>query len=294
MTGHIAAPQLAARYGASKTQALLPATISKALTTELLRKELKFDGIIVTDSLEMGGIRKVVHKPAELTRQVLAAGSDVLLMPPDPIETHATIWRSLDAGELEPEAIAASIDRVRQAVSKVMASDSPSVQETFSRTRTKELALKVAEKAIKTRGDVNSLRDATDIIILCSDRKADVERAEFCKATWQSMGINLAISVLSTSKGTSTEFPDNPIIVTFDRPHGVLGGTAHQNTIEDVIRKVLHALVRTGINPSGVILIGNPYLEKMFEQVMPGCGILTFSATEPSIIAVGNILKNAQ
>jgi beta-N-acetylhexosaminidase len=57
-----------------------PATVSKKIITGILRDEMGFDGLVVTDSLGMGA---VASRP-NLYRDVIAAGVDVLLMPNDP------------------------------------------------------------------------------------------------------------------------------------------------------------------------------------------------------------------
>lgn len=291
MTGHIAAPELAARYGAVGRDMELPATISKALTKELLRTQMRFEGVIVTDSLEMGGIRKVVHKPGELARRALAAGADVLLMPTDTIETHQAIWRGLDMRSLDRDEIEASVNRVHKLIEFSMQGEAPSIEETFNRGRTRSLALKIAEKAIKVRGDVSSLTEATEIVIVCSDRKPDIAKAEACKTIWEAAGITLPVRIISDSSG-SKEFSDSPIVITYDRPHGVLGKAVHQNAIEAVLRSVVRDLQKSEIDVCGGILLGNPYLERYFEPLGLPCAILTYSATEPSIVAIGNIIKN--
>ncbi len=291
MTGHIAAPELAARYGAVGRDMELPATISKALTKELLRTQMRFDGVIVTDSLEMGGIRKVVNKPGELACRVLGAGADVLLMPTDTIETHQAIWRGLDMGTLDRDEIEASVSRVHKLVEFSMAGDTPTLEETFNRGRTRSLALKIAEKALKIKGEIASLMDATEIVIVCSDRKPDLAKAEAAKATWESLGITLPVTIIHDTAGMK-EFSDSPIVITYDRPHGVLGKAVHQNAIEDVLNKVIRELQNADIDVCCGILLGNPYLEGYFEPLGVPCTILTYSATEPSITAIGNIIKN--
>jgi beta-glucosidase-like glycosyl hydrolase/CubicO group peptidase (beta-lactamase class C family) len=55
-----------------------PATISKSILTDLLRKEMKFDGLVFTDALNMKGIAQF-YKPGEIDELALAAGNDVLL-----------------------------------------------------------------------------------------------------------------------------------------------------------------------------------------------------------------------
>lgn len=292
MTGHIAAPDLAMRYGATDREAMLPATISYPLTTELLRKAMHFEGVIVTDSLEMGGIRKVVSRTEALTKQVLAAGADVLLMPTEPVETHAAIWRALDAGELMQDELERSVQRVRGLVRQAMVGETPAVEDTLNRGRTRSLALKIAEKAIKVKGDPSAFRDATEIVIISSDRKPDLEKVEGVRAAWTALELGLPISVVSDMV-SPLNFSETPILVTFDRPHGVLGNAVHQNDIQNVLASVVDHLSNEG-SSACVILLGNPYLEKMFDTLEAGCTVLTYSTTEPSVIAAGNIIKNAR
>jgi beta-N-acetylhexosaminidase len=72
MTGHLSVPALEPEP--------IPATVSKAILTDLLRKELGFQGIIVTDAMDMAGLTKQ-FPPGEAVVKALEAGADVLLMP---------------------------------------------------------------------------------------------------------------------------------------------------------------------------------------------------------------------
>lgn len=69
MVGHIAVPAL--------DQASTPAGLSYEITTKLLREELKFRGLIVTDDLEMGALHQ--YTPGEIAIKSLQAGCDLLL-----------------------------------------------------------------------------------------------------------------------------------------------------------------------------------------------------------------------
>ncbi|HZK76778.1 MAG TPA: glycoside hydrolase family 3 protein, partial [Candidatus Kapabacteria bacterium] len=82
MTGHLAAPNLAEYLGASADDRNLPATLSRALTTSLLRERLGFDGVIVTDALEMHAITEHFG-PEEAAIRAFRAGADILLLPLD-------------------------------------------------------------------------------------------------------------------------------------------------------------------------------------------------------------------
>jgi beta-N-acetylhexosaminidase len=67
-----------------------PATVSSKIVTGILRDEMGFDGLVVTDSLGMGA----VASRSNLYRDVIASGADVLLMPNDPSAAVAAVRNS--------------------------------------------------------------------------------------------------------------------------------------------------------------------------------------------------------
>ncbi|MEU7886430.1 glycoside hydrolase family 3 N-terminal domain-containing protein [Microbispora bryophytorum] len=67
MCGHLLVPAVDA----------LPATLSRAVLTGLLREELGFDGLVVTDAIEMRAV-SALHEPGEIAVRALAAGADAI------------------------------------------------------------------------------------------------------------------------------------------------------------------------------------------------------------------------
>jgi beta-N-acetylhexosaminidase len=65
----------------------LPSTCSKAIVTDLLKKEMGFKGLIVTDAMNMGGVIAV----PEAAYKAVAAGCDIVLMPLDAKKAHSEI-----------------------------------------------------------------------------------------------------------------------------------------------------------------------------------------------------------
>jgi beta-N-acetylhexosaminidase len=63
----------------------MPATTSKVIVTDLLRNEMGFQGLIVTDAMNMGGVAKVPNASSK----AIDAGCDILLMPLDARKAHA-------------------------------------------------------------------------------------------------------------------------------------------------------------------------------------------------------------
>lgn len=91
----------------------LPATLSPALTDGLLRHELGFDGLVVTDSMSMGGL--VAHFGAgEAAVRALLAGCDVVLHSPDPRAARDAIVDAVRSGRL-------SIGRLDRSVARIVA-----------------------------------------------------------------------------------------------------------------------------------------------------------------------------
>lgn len=82
-----------------------PATLSRRIMTGLLREEMGFRGLVISDALDMRGVLAQVG-PVEATKRVVAAGIHVLLMPAEPKQTIDAIV----AGVAEKRYSAAVID----------------------------------------------------------------------------------------------------------------------------------------------------------------------------------------
>ncbi|MGX1853481.1 glycoside hydrolase family 3 N-terminal domain-containing protein [Streptomyces sp. NPDC055299] len=91
MTAHIVVPAF------DKSED--PATLSRPILTGILRERLGYDGVVVTDSLGMEGVR-VKYGDARVPVLALKAGVDQLLNPPDLSLAHAAVLRALADGEL--------------------------------------------------------------------------------------------------------------------------------------------------------------------------------------------------
>lgn len=89
----------------------LPATLSQAVLTDLLREDLGFEGLVVTDAMNMGAITQAgtAGHPAVAA---LEAGVDVLLMPPDPGGTIDAVLAALADGTLTRDDLEESAARV--------------------------------------------------------------------------------------------------------------------------------------------------------------------------------------
>jgi beta-glucosidase-like glycosyl hydrolase len=81
------------------------------MVTGWLRQRLGYDGLVVTDSLAMGAVASR-GSSADVAVQVLSAGVDVLLMPPDPDAVVRGVLHAVRNGRLSPARIDQSVERV--------------------------------------------------------------------------------------------------------------------------------------------------------------------------------------
>jgi len=95
----------------------LPASLSAAIVTGLLRQRMGFEGLILSDSLGMGAIAQGWGQPQAAVKAV-RAGTDIVLSS-GPAETTGAIWKALIAatqrGEIPASQIDASVVRILRA-----------------------------------------------------------------------------------------------------------------------------------------------------------------------------------
>jgi len=88
-----------------------PATLTPALLTGVLRDSLGFEGLVVTDALDMGGVVRT-YGPGESAVLALLAGADVLLQPADPRAAIDAIVAAVEQGRVSQERLDQSVRRV--------------------------------------------------------------------------------------------------------------------------------------------------------------------------------------
>ena len=165
MTAHVAVPAI--------DPTNLPATLSPAIMTGVLRDELKFTGLIVTDALEMGGIAKGYAK-GEAAVRALEAGADVLLMPPDPEAAIRAVVDAVKQGRLTAKRIDQSVARVlaakqRVGLDRAKLVDLEAIADVINSPEAAARAQEIADRAVtlvKNEGSVLPLQNPKDACFL--------------------------------------------------------------------------------------------------------------------------------
>ncbi len=111
MPGHLAVPAL-------EPDATVPASLSRDILTGLLREDLKFRGLIVTDAMDMGGVTSM-YPPDEAAIRAVEAGADIVLQPPVPDAALAGLENAVKSGRLSEKRIDESVRRILQAKARL-------------------------------------------------------------------------------------------------------------------------------------------------------------------------------
>lgn len=161
MPGHLAVP-------AFEPDCSIPATVSRAIVTDLLRREMKFRGLVITDAMEMGGVTSL-FPPGEAAVRAVEAGADVLLMPPVPDAAIAALEAAVQSGRLSEARIDESVRRILAAKAKLGLDrarpvDVTKLDETFGRPEFEAQAQDIADRG------VTLLRDSSRLLPLDSTR----------------------------------------------------------------------------------------------------------------------------
>ncbi|MEP7212233.1 MAG: glycoside hydrolase family 3 N-terminal domain-containing protein [Acidobacteriota bacterium] len=113
MVAHAAYPNVALQE-TDQNGKLLPSSLSYAFVTKLLRDEMGFDGLSVTDDLEMGAILKN-YGIGDACRLAVSAGQDILAICADPgriREGYHAVLSAVKVGEISEARLNKSLDRI--------------------------------------------------------------------------------------------------------------------------------------------------------------------------------------
>ncbi len=290
MSAHISVPALDAT-GA-------PATLSAPILTGLLRGDLGFRGIIVTDALDMGGIVNGFGA-GEAAVRTLEAGSDVLLMPPDPEAAIHAVVNAVRSGRLTEKRINQSVVRLlaakeRLGLGRKRTVDLDQIAETVNSPESNQKAQEVADRAVtlvKNEGALVPLQAGpnTCYLLLTENRQSSQGTAfseEIRKKSPGSPVIRLDPTMvqadLDQAARTAIEH-DRIVVAAFVSVAAYRGNTA----LAGQFPALMETLVASR-KPLALIALGNPYLLRSYPGV--SAYMATFSTVPPSEVAAAKCL----
>ncbi len=295
MIGHLAVPKL--------TGTMEPASISKTIVTDLLRKELGFQGLIITDALNMKALYDG-QNVAEISVKAVQAGNDLLLFSPDPELAHSSIVKAVEEGVLPAEQIDASVRRILQVKAWLNIENQKFVNleqitSDASPDSHRHLAKRIAERAITQVSDTNHYLPLTAsegiLNIVLQDKINNETGAKYIKQldhyyTINHIRINPGTDSLAYVNATELATKAKAVIITSYsqslNSSGALKLTEQQ-------QQFIHSL--PGIIPkeSPLILLslGTPYIINYFPEI--GSYICAYSSNAASEECAVDLLRGA-
>ncbi len=271
MTAHLAVPNV--------TGDNLPSTLNPKILNDILRKDLKFNGIISTDSMEMGAITKAYPNGTSAV-MAIKAGVDVVLFPPDIDAAINAIETAVKNGEITEERLNGSVRRLLNAKYKIGLFQNRFVDLTAATTMVEKPenvaeAMRVAEKSITLLRNENSflpldkkaLSKTLFVVIAADDDPIEgatltteilkrQPNAKIIKLDFRSNADDYA-KVLADAKNY-----DSIILAPFVKRAAAKGTVALPETQVAFVKQML------GLNDKkvGVIAFGNPYMIRQFAE----------------------------
>lgn len=106
MVAHVTVPAL-------DSQPKRVATTSKAIVTGLLKEEMGFKGIVVTDALDMAGLTRLYAKDVgRAAKEAFEAGNDLLIIPADLDASYRSVLQAVQRGEISHDRLDESVRRI--------------------------------------------------------------------------------------------------------------------------------------------------------------------------------------
>lgn len=271
MTGHICLP---AFQTPTEDGRYLPSTLSYELTTELLKAQLGFKGVVVSDALIMGGYLGWYER-TQADIECLKAGTDMLLWPT--MDYFDRMETAIASGEVSIERLDDAVERVWEMKRKLGVLDEQPKDyielDNRSRQAVRDTAREVAEKSITLLRDKggklplnkNAINKALVVGIvqhdpLYEDMKA-VQEELAAYGIETDMRRNISFTRLAETEG---EY-DLIIYALASRPHMPMGPLNFTKAEADSI----WASLSTAKEKSIVISFGSPYFYNEYFEAAP-------------------------
>jgi beta-N-acetylhexosaminidase len=281
MMAHIAVP--------SFEDANTPASLSKVLVTDVLRTYMKFEGIIVTDALDMHAISSQ-YSSSESSVKALQAGCDIALIPTNPMEALTAMKEAILSGSLNDIQIMDSVRRILELKDWCgLLSKRARPIEPISLEQHGTLALKAAISSVRILGDLDvqerilpleQYEHISAFAILQNDVMDTA--SEFFHFLSQVYEKNTDIAYINDSITedeikeyiTGTEFGECVVFAVFARAQSYSGTVQLSEKLNNAAKRIADG------RPVIAVLFGNPYLAETFPaDVFIQC----FSDSKPSL-----------
>lgn len=267
MTAHLSIPALDPDY---------PATLSPAVLQGLLRRDLGFDGLIVTDALVMQAIA-AHYGPGEAARLAFEAGADILLMPVDPEAAIREIAEAICEGHTRYERLEQSLARIWRAKQKVCGArpasflphaweQEPAIAidlEAVSQPKSWAIAAEILTASQEHQGQPIAAQSGINLIV--GDR---LWQAPYLSGAAPARQLpsqhGLQLQIWDTETGAMQTLPEPTLVQWFIRGNPFRGSAGADRVVETLLRQLLEQNQLLGL-----VIYGSPYVWQQWRSQLP-------------------------
>ncbi|MER6700594.1 glycoside hydrolase family 3 protein [Streptomyces fimicarius] len=290
MTAHIVVPALDPSED--------PATLSRPILTGILREELGYDGVVVTDSLGMEGVR-TKYGDDRVPVLALLAGVDQLLNPPNLSVAWNAVLEAVRSGEISEARIDASILRILRLKSKLGLFRDPfvshrGVERTVGSRAHRAAADRIAERTTTLLADPGTLlplsrRTHRKLLVVGADPASPSGTTGPPTGTLAHAFGELGFTARALSTGTAPDRAKIAEAVAAAEGKDAVVVATYNVTATSSQRTLVTALVATGV-PVITVAVRNPYDVAHLTGTGVAASLAAYSWTDVELRAAARVI----
>ncbi|WP_097870158.1 glycoside hydrolase family 3 protein [Streptomyces sp. rh34] len=290
MTAHIVVPALDPSED--------PATLSRPILTGILREELGYDGVVVTDSLGMEGVR-TKYGDDRVPVLALLAGVDQLLNPPNLSVAWNAVLEAVRGGEVSEARVDESILRILRLKSRLGLFRDPfvsrrGVERTVGSRTHRAAADRIAERTTTLLADPGTLlplsrRSHRDLLVVGADPASPSGTTGPPTSTLRDAFAELGFTARSLSTGTAPNQARIAEAVAAAEGRDVVVVATYNVTATSSQRTLVTALVATGV-PVVTVAVRNPYDVAHLTGTGVAASLAAYSWTDVELRAAARVI----
>jgi len=298
MSAHIALPEISKNIQ-------LPSTLDPKILHNILLDTLNFNGLVVTDALEMRGVSSY-FSPGSAVIKSLQAGADVMLLSPDITTAVHEVYRAVESGVIEEKRIDRSVRKLLKlkmnfGLFENRLTNIDNLSRSIGNRSDQLLSQKIARESItvlKNEGDILPITNQKfpKVLLLSIADNSSGQTGSYLARRIRDYHNNVTFRILD--KRTSKEDKKEIIEDAKEADLIILGSfifvqTGKEIQLSDEQKKFLNKITKTDA-PSALVAFGNPYvvsdLSNTEAHIMAWSGNrLQVDATVPALFGASNI-----
>ncbi|WP_418038066.1 glycoside hydrolase family 3 N-terminal domain-containing protein [Paenibacillus xylanilyticus] len=301
MTAHIAFPAIDNEQVTSLKDGQrvpVPATLSKKVLNGLLREELGYEGIIISDAFTMDGIAEHFGEDQAVERAV-NAGVDIILMPQNSAAAHQTLVNAVKNGTIPIDTIHASVERILELKAKYglfersesLTSKLAKLNQVIGSQAHREVEREIAERAVTLLASrdgkrPDSLQQGDRVVIVAAEEEQAKQLERQLKQASNNLSLKTDIALIGQAQTKETVAKADYVILAsyqFRNVASQFGWSAYQTLINEM---------NTRNQRYTLLSLGNPYETIYLKNIRSGLAV--YGKQVPNTEAGINVLLGHQ